>query len=168
MSLFPFQWQRIASLWLGVTCGTLTRVLIRDDPSHLVLAAVLPEVKVGWRVSLLLGSTHTESGGFSTCEAAQLYAEHLLYEYIQQSHLLAQTTPTATFDDPLHEVAAQLVTILDPDMQISHISAYRREWVAVCVDAARTRSEDYVFCRDSNGILGERIKEDRLAIYEGV
>ena len=86
-------------------------VRISDEESHLLIACSLSDEEgTEWRLSLILGEMHLGKMVFHSCEAAQTEAERILSDYLQRYHLLGLATSETIFDDPFHEVVAQLAT----------------------------------------------------------
>jgi hypothetical protein len=157
-----FVWEAIKDSWPSLehlAGGCFVHIVIEDEISRLFFAAVLPN-DGQWCLSLLLDGVFSESEiSFSTSEEGQQTAEHVLAQHLDGCVWLCPQT----FAEPFHEVAALLcLTILEGQARISHISEYLREWVVVCIEEGRL--EDYAFQRDSDGIMGMRLKRDRLEV----
>lgn len=164
-----YSWVHMGDLWphLDPKEGLIMRIGVEGEESLLLIACALPnEDGAGWRISLLLGEKHIGKQGFASREVAQQAAEEALTQYLRRNHLMKYASVATTFEDPFHEVAAQLVSQLDDDMQIVHITEYRKEWVALCLSLDRTRAEDYAFVKDSDGLMGTRTQWERFEGYD--
>lgn len=162
-----FSWTMLTEQWPYIqeqSEGMWTGVAVADEPSRLFLAVVFQH-EARWKAALLLDGVHEVRSAFLTPEEAQEEAEQALTTSLRTCGLFEDASPLASFDDdPFYEVATLLLVMLDDEMHISHLSEYKRTWVAVCISRDGTRLEDYVFGHDSHGVLGARVRGDRLEV----
>ena len=158
-------WQKIGEQWPYLTDlseGMFAHAVIAGELSRLFIVSVLPN-ETTWRTSMLLEGVYSEQSAFFTREDAQHYAEQALIESLTSIEAGDIAFTVAVFNDPFHEIAALLtITVLEDGMNISHISEYKREWVAVCI--SHEHVEDYAFQRDSDGAMGMRLRRERMEV----
>ena len=160
-------WEQAQEIWPSLDApeeGSITRVFA-SDPDLLLVAAVFPDREAGlWRTSVFLDDLHLGHENLRSREEAMRDAEQALSGYLQE-HTLTFRASMPSFDNPVHEVVAQLAFFLQNDWQLSHVSTYPGMWVAVCCKKSQDELDEFAFYRDSFGEVRQRTRLDYSGWY---
>jgi hypothetical protein len=154
-------WVRLEELWPPFGQGSVT--LLCNGEGERFVALVLPQGhdEDEWRISFLFDHLHFGMSGLAHEEEAKARAAQ---ELARVAGIRSRGSAFA-WDSPMEETLVLLLSFLDDDWQVDHITEYKREWVAVCRSNDSKQIADYAFTYDSDDMLGQREVLDYMGIY---